>query len=400
MISIRRQRGFLALSALALLGACVLGRQVGEHAVTLAEPFETVSAASLPPMLGLKIAALAKIDPSHLADDNRANQVLSLFGREDLIAASSDDYRSTGCAALPSAKDVLAEIEARARRTPIVIVNESHERSRHRGFIAEIAERLRVQGYDSLAMEALSNPPTSTPESFQERSMPNADVAFTEDGHGYYVSEAGFGRLARLAKLIGYRFIPYEMNQLDEPAPGTTRAEQIAAREEAQARNLANFLIANPRAKLLVHVGYSHARETMQLDGTQWMASRLKAKTGVDPLTISQTTCRGGGESVRLSAPPPGEIDGSFDLVVDHPRETFVRGRPEWRLLAGDIATDIPAPLRPERGWRIIEARPIGESSASVPMDRVAIRPGEDIALMLPPGRYQVRAIDIPLSIR
>ena len=46
-------------------------------------------------------------------------------------------------------------------------------------------------------------------------------------------------------------------------------------------------------------------------------------------------------------------------------------------------------------GWRVIEARPLGEPVASVPMDRVAIRPGEDIALMLPPGRYRLRVIDV-----
>jgi hypothetical protein len=43
----------------------------------------------------------------------------------------------------------------------------------------------------------------------------------------------------------------------------------------------------------------------------------------------------------------------------------------------------------------VIEARPLGEPDLSVPMDRVAIRPGEDIALLLPPGRYALRAIDV-----
>jgi hypothetical protein len=37
----------------------------------------------------------------------------------------------------------------------------------------------------------------------------------------------------------------------------------------------------------------------------------------------------------------------------------------------------------------------VGEPALSVPMDRIAIRPGEDIALLLPPGRYALRAIDV-----
>ena len=47
-------------------------------------------------------------------------------------------------------------------------------------------------------------------------------------------------------------------------------------------------------------------------------------------------------------------------------------------------------------GWRIIEARPFDETVSSVPLDRVAIRPTDDVALMLPPGRYQLRLIDLP----
>lgn len=128
------------------------------------------------------------------------------------------------------------------------------------------------------------------------------------------------------------------------------------------------------------------------------MASRLKEKTGIDPLTISQTTCRGGAESVRFSALPASDPVGKFDLVIDHPHARFERHRPAWRRLAGDRPISIPQHLYPSAGWRVIEARPIGEPSTSVPMDRVAIRAGEDVALMLPPGRYGLRVINVPTS--
>lgn len=119
----------------------------------------------------------------------------------------------------------------------------------------------------------------------------------------------------------------------------------------------------------------------------------------IDPLTISQTTCHGGGSTTRLAALPADEPPGTFDLVVDHPTARFVRGRPAWRIAAGDTPVSIPAQLRPTTGWRVIEARPDGEPPASVPMDRVAIRPGEDVALMLPPGRYRLRVIDVAASM-
>lgn len=128
------------------------------------------------------------------------------------------------------------------------------------------------------------------------------------------------------------------------------------------------------------------------------MAARLKEKTRINPLTISQTTCRGGSETMRLATLPSDQPAGTFDLIIDHPTERFTRGRPDWRKMAGDRIITIPRKLQPAKGWRVIEARPLGEPDTSVPIDRVAIRPGEDIGLLLPPGRYHVRAIDVVYS--
>lgn len=316
-----------------------------------------------------------------------------MFGREDLIASTSDDYKPARCSALIPAIDVFQEIERRARTTSIVIVNESHERSQHRGFTAQLAARLRPLGYDILAMEALLNNPPGTPTQYAPTFVRQPTLPYFVDGDGHYLSEAGFGRLGRSLKALGYRLLPYE--SVGGPSTsGMTRGQQIAVREESQARTLAAFVRDHPGAKLLVHVGYSHAAEVPQENDERWMAARLKDKTGIDPLTISQTTCRGGGGTTRLAALPTDEPAGSFDLIIDHPDARFVRGRPEWRRRAGDRPTEIPQSLRPAAGWRVVEARPVGEPTMSVPMDRVAIRPGEDVALMLPPGRYQLRIID------
>lgn len=324
------------------------------------------------------------------------SQTLSLFGREALIATTSSDYKPNHCAPLVTAGDVFTEIENRARETSVVIVNESHERSEHRDFIAMVARRLQPLGYDTLAIETLSNPAPRTPEQYLPTFLKQPDLAYLVDEDGFYISEAGFGRLGRIAKTLGYRLIPYEPNENDGQNQPKPRAEQIALREEGQARNLDSFLKNHPNAKLLIYVGYSHAAEVPRADGTRWMAARLKEKTGIDPLTISQTSCRGAGDKVRLSALPADEPVGTFDLIVDHPTARFERGRPEWRKLAGDRAVSIPKELRPVAGWRVIEARPVEEPDTSVPMDRVAIRPGEDVALLLPPGRYRLRAIDVP----
>ncbi len=337
---------------------------------------------------------LAKVDPTQTDLVARYTQTLSLFGREDLIVATSEDYKPRRCTALPGAGDVFDAVVRGARATRIVIVNESHERSEYRGFTADIAARLRAIGYDTLAMEALVHDGADVPARYRAPFVRQPELPYLSDDDGHYVAEAGFGRLGRRAKALGYRLLAYELNDYtgDEKL---TRAQQIAKREEAQAHTIAAYVAAHPRAKLLVHVGYSHAGEVTTATGDRWLAARLKAKTGIDPLTISQTTCHGSGDTTRLAVLPADQPRGLFDLVVDHPAAQFVRGRPVWRLRAGDRAVTIPATLYPRAGWRVIEARPVGEPADSVPLDRVAIRAGENIALMLPPGRYALRAVDV-----
>lgn len=391
-LSHRRAARSIALFLLTLAGSAA-GRLSVDKNVVLIEPVAVTPAAQLPETLKSKVDDLAQIDPDHPVGPGSNLQTLSLFGREDLIAASSSSYTPTHCAPLAPATSVLAEIKGRARQTRIVIINESHERSEHRGFSAQVARALRPLGYNVLALETLSNPPADVPARYLPSFRVHPERGYLADGDGHYLSEAGYGRLGRTAKALGYALFAYE--DVREPSPGATWAEQNAIREDAQATMLAGFVAMHPRARLLVHVGYSHAAEVPQEEGTRWLAARLKQKTGIDPLTISQTTCRGGGATTRLAVLPAGQPAGSFDLVVDHPGARFVRGRPEWRLAAGDEIVDIPHALRPVHGWRVFEARPLGEPDLSVPMDRVAIRPGEDTALLLPPGRYALRTIDV-----
>lgn len=348
--------------------------------------------------LQVKLANLARIDPADPLADENAEQTLSLFGREDLIAAISADYQPNHCQALATHVDPLSEIVRRGRQTSIVIINESHARSDHRGFIADVARALRSIGYDTLAIETLVNNAPDLKPAYRAPFILRPQLPYFSDDDGFYLAEAGFGRLGREAKALGYQLLPYEMVFTGPPSANVSRAQQIAEREEAQASTLATFVKAHPNAKLLVHVGYHHALEIPTAEGDTWMAARLKAKTGIDPLTISQTTCRGGGDTTHLAELPDDLPKGSFDLVVDHPTARFVQGRPAWRVAAGDEPVAIPASLRPTTGWRVIEARPVGEPDASVPMDRVAIRPGDTVALMLPPGRYALRVIDVGRS--
>lgn len=74
-------------------------------------------------------------------------------------------------------EDVVADIVRRARQSSVVIINESHERSEHRSFTAELLSVLRAKGFTALALEALNNPEPGTPAKYypsfiREPSLP------------------------------------------------------------------------------------------------------------------------------------------------------------------------------------------------------------------------------------
>jgi hypothetical protein len=86
---------------------------------------------------------------------------------------------------------------------------------------------------------------------------------------------------------------------------------------------------------------------------------------------------------------------GQFDVIVSHPVTAFADHRPAWRLEAGDVSTPIPPSLRPTNAPLVIEAFAWGEPFEAVPVDRVFVEPGENLPLLLPPGRYRVRAVRV-----
>ena len=323
--------------------------------------------------------------PNHVA------QAYSLLGREDLIDPGHMDYTTKACPALENAPAVLNEIVRRAADTRVVMINEGHSRSETRRLTGAVAEALVPLGYTLFGAETFA----------PRRAEALADDAepFVRDADGIYLQEATFGRMLRRVRAAGYAFVPYERTAEQAAAPDADWREQLAAREVGQAANVAAILDANPDARILLHVGYAHAREAPQAvgeDELRWFALRFKEATGIDPLTVSQTSCRG-GEGGLVGA-PESEAPGTFDLYVDLPPAAFVRSRPAWRVADGDQLVDIPEALRPTDGPHVIEARRIGEPDEAVPMDRVYVRPGEDVALALPPGDYRVRAVRIDLE--
>ena len=345
-----------------------------------------------------------------------AMQTFAMVGREDLIERLQPGaFTYQPCPVLEG--EAQEAVLAAARQAQIVIINEAHDQPFHRDVIGRLGLALSDE-FDVFAAETFN----------YLRLM---------GGHepgplGWYDREPVFARQIASLDEAGYRFAAYEIRAQQRDPDATSRDARIAVREEAQANNLiAEVLADDPEARILVHVGYSHVLETPQpqprMDAESeepeplvWFAARLKEKTGIDPLTISQTHCSPGpleagggeaenaqgaaGERAQTAAPrlAPGEIvlaDGSaaapagaVDLFLARGPMSFTDHRPDWRRAAGDAAVAIPDGLLSEDGAVIVEARALDETLEHLPIDRVLVYPGEAPVLLLPQGEWTVTA--------
>jgi hypothetical protein len=310
------------------------------------------------------------------------------------------------------AEDAVAAIRAAARGRRIVVLNEAHHVSRCRAFGAALMRGLREDGFDWFTAETFIPRYPGAPHVSDWR--PGRPFL---PGYGFYTRDPVLAETVREAGELGYRFADYEQRRdqwrLAADAP---RDDQIAEREEAEANNLiANVLDRHPKARVLVYVGYSHAAKVPIGKGPPWFAARLKAKTGLDPLSVQQAfgwpalapeadTAEVAAVLARFSPSGPIAVRrgdapfladiyaGAFDVAVYHPRLPDVDGRPGW--LAADpkrkrAAFDLSGPTD---GLSLAQAVREEEGEGAVPSDHYPLEPGATRAVFfLRPGRYRVR---------
>lgn len=343
--------------------------------------------------------------------DQTAQQVMPfLTGYPADIGSPSTRKADAGALAQLSRaqlRPAIPEIVERARRTNIVILNEEHIRPRDRAFALQVARALRPLGYSILAAEDFASSPdpatrASKSQALAARGYPRLDT-------GFYVRDPVFADFVRQSLALGYRPVVYEYRPPKGAPPGTP---DISVREQGEADNLMRAIFAkNPRAKVLIYVGYDHAAEGPLLSN-EWMAARLKKMTGIDPLTIDQTTLSPTGERalyaalakrmgrrsvVPMLAGKPlklGFIASAVDLEVAHPPLHLERGRPDWLLSMSRKPVSVPARLVPSSGRVLVQAFLADEADDAVPIDQVIVTAGhEPASLMLParPVRFHVR---------
>ena len=361
-----------ALCACLALAACASG----------AAPTETPATERAPPVHQRVINQLLIPPPEGNADLGGAHaQALAFVGREDLAWTIPRVRDRPVCPPLMRDGipiDPLEEIVSRAADAQIVIINEAHYDPHHRAYIARLADRLRPLGFSIYAAETLSTTAMEHTETWPRLA------------DGYYSREPIFGALLRRVRESGYRLVAYEHIVRDENA---TPAESMLRREQGQAENLrSRILDSEPDARVLIHVGHGHVREHRDHETFGPSMTRLlKQMTGIDPLTIDQTRHAAPGASFVVCDPAAIE-DAAVDIHVGSPNPTIERFRPTWRRLAGHREVELPRALATISEPTIVEARVADEPDEAVPVDRVLIRPGEDLRLLLPPGVFRVEA--------
>jgi hypothetical protein len=172
-----------------------------------------------------------------------------------------------------------------------------------------------------------------------------------------------------------------------------------------------------------MYVGYSHlTKGTQEMPGgrqLKWLAERLRAKTGIDPLCIDQTAiiepregtrdraladsvfARRDDDSVvlRKSEDPHRfwPATPAWDMQVIHRPTRLEHGRPHWMSMRGyRKPRAVPARLMPKAGQRLIQAFAKDEATNAVPIDQFIVTAGDANApmLMLPEGRFRFATQD------
>lgn len=361
--------------------------------------------------------AAAAFDPAGKVRDEGAFQIWAQFGPMIDGELPVDAFLRRPTAPPPdatwaervrgaSARSAIDEIVRRARATSIVILNEAHYSPRDRAFALEVARALRPLGYATLAAETFSNDAEPGKPIAIDRL---ARDGFARFGTGAYSKDPVFAGYVRAAMAIGYRPVAYEITDAQ-----AAKGSDVATREQAQVANLMQAVFArDPAAKVLLHVGHSHVAEAAIPGGrgpTEWMAARLKRATGIDPLTIDQTTLTDLSPQARaaypLAAAKVGRADGvlfadgrplvlgpyagAVDLQVVHPARSYAHGRPAWLAALGGRPVAVPSALLPATGERLIQAFAADAPADAVPLDQVLVAAGRPAPrLMLP--RVKVR---------
>jgi len=284
-------------------------------------------------------------------------------------------------------KDAINRIIKESKKTNILMINEAHHNSQHRVLTFNLLEKLKKNGYGYLAIETLV-----------ENGEADIFKSHVNESSGTYVDDPIFSHLLIKAKELGFKIVSYDYSGSNDNA----------IREDFSAKTIVNKVFNDDKsAKVIIHCGYNHISEV------DWLASKLKEITSIDPLTVNQTSIvesfnkdkenmtyetianKIGENKPIILENKNGEIwsvnKSKYDISVIWPKTYFINGRANWSeigrksiMIETDICKSFPCqvevfnPAYPE----------------SVPLDRVMIEEDNSkISIFIDEENNKVRAI-------
>ena len=164
-----------------------------------------------------------------------------------------------------------------AENERMIMLNEAHHVPSCRLFLMNLLAPLKKQDYGILALEALA----PLANDINTQGFPTVKDA-------YYAKEQVMAWAIRYAISLGYKVLPYEIDDNKCVRANLTDDDCSFLRENEQARKLNDIAQKYPNEKILVLAGYGHIVENIKEGKSKRVAQILKEKYAINPFTISQ----------------------------------------------------------------------------------------------------------------
>jgi len=305
-------------------------------------------------------------------------------------------------------KNAFDYLSERTQTEQIVIISEAHQKPQHRIFTHKMLQSLYDNGFRHLGLETLmpDYSATDTTHFMMDGALNDRGFALYKGITGTYTLEPQMSNMIRTALNIGFTIFAYE------------RISREKDRDLLEALNIQRYMKQHPNEKIVIHCGWYHAIESNFPKGRKnnWMAHQLKKLTNINPYTIYQDALSEKNtlpespyykmiESTEMSVlvDEKGAVFNGvdtvdhFDVLVYHPRMTYIKGRPNWLLeIAGNQFVKIKKHKVAKNNYPVIvKAILEQEGKEAVPVDVLELASRKDVKqLVLPKGKYLIELID------
>lgn len=299
-----------------------------------------------------------------------------------------------------SALEVLDSV---SKKSNIIIFNEAHHVPRNRVTLILFLDKLYKNGFRYLALESLYE----NDSCINKRKYPLSNIS------GFYVDEPCYGNLIREALKLGFKLIPYEVNN---NLIKNSSVQDI--REQLQAKNIVERILKkNATAKIIVLCGYGHGTKIKVGDGSfNFMGYYLKELTGIEPFVVQQQKLNENfpqllrddylyiQKNIKLVVPsiflnasnkPWSLYESEGDCGIYNRETTIIRGRPDWLSFREKNNYYSPQIFKQKFPY-LIQAISSAEGLNSVPVDQFEVYSEKDFekSLILYKGKYIIRYLD------